>query len=135
MRTKYLRAAIHALIDSEATDNFISPEIAYRFRLPMHELKKHQLIRNVDRLRNSIGSVTHTIIIQVHGDTEIHSQCFFVIDLGGNDMLLGYPFLATVNPQIDWTEGIYPREITLSTHNSEAWNPERQQRTIEENDE
>ena len=135
MRTKYLRAAIHALIDSGATDNFISPEIAHCFRLPMHELKKHRLIQNVDGSRNSIGSVTHTITLQVHSDTETHSQRSFVIDLGGDDMLLGYPFLAAVNPQIDWTEGIYPGEVTLSTHNSGAWNPERQQRTIEENNE
>ena len=89
MRTKYLRAAIHALLDSGATENFISPKITHHFRLPMHELKKPWLIRNVDGSRNSIVSVTHTITLQVHDDQEKYNQCFFVIDLGGDDMLLG----------------------------------------------
>jgi hypothetical protein len=30
---------------------------------------------------------------------------FYITNLGKNRMILGYPWLATFNPEINWTEG------------------------------
>ena len=37
------------------------------------------------------------------------------------------------NPRIDWAEGIYPGEVTLSTYNARQWTPDRQRKTQGEN--
>ena len=43
---------------------------------------------------------------------------FFIIDLGGDPMLLGMPFLATYNPIINWTAGKFQGWITAHTSDS-----------------
>ena len=35
----------------------------------------------------------------------IHQQEFLVMDLHDDNMILGYPFLLTTNPSIDWQDG------------------------------
>ena len=40
---------------------------------------------------------------------------FFFIDLGGDPMLLGMPFLAAYNPIINWTTGKFQGRITAYT--------------------
>ena len=37
----------------------------------------------------------------VHDGAEKHNQRFFIIELGGDDIVLGYPFLAAINPRIN----------------------------------
>jgi hypothetical protein len=41
---------------------------------------------------------------------------FYIIDLENNHMLLGMPFMAATNPNIDWTKGeIYGMIIAASS--------------------
>jgi hypothetical protein len=131
LKTKNLRANIKALIDSGATSNFVDPVVANRFQIPQIKLPKPKVIRNVDGTRNTIGAVTHGITLQVKYGTEQRDQCFYVIDLGGDQMILGYPFLAATNPTINWTDGIFPGEIILSSHNANKWTLERQNKYLE----
>jgi hypothetical protein len=50
---------------------------------------------------------------------------FYVIDLGNDHMLLGMPFIAATNPNIDWTKGeIYGTIITASS-DAHKWIPDR----------
>ena len=98
------QSRVHALIDSGATESFLSPSLIEQFDIPTYPLTNPRTIRNVDGTKNSIGEVTNAadLDIQHNGITETHT--FYVIDLGNNDdMLLGMPFLTATNPEINWT--------------------------------
>ena len=36
-------------------------------------------------------------------------------------MILGYPFLAIANPEIDWKKGIMKGTVVASMHNAHKW--------------
>ncbi len=59
LRSTQLISEIDALIDSGATDNFISPEVIQQFNIPTHILDKQLAIRNVDGTPNRFGKVNH----------------------------------------------------------------------------
>jgi hypothetical protein len=121
LRTKYRQANVHALVDSGATNNFITPHIVNHFKIPRETLKIPKIIRNVDGSRNSIGKVTECVTLKVTYEQEEELQTFFIIDLGGDDMILGYPFLVAANPQINWKEGEFPGKVTAESDDAHLW--------------
>jgi hypothetical protein len=126
LRTSTQRAQVQALIDSGATDNFISPMLANQYKLPLEKIDHPRIIHNVDGTCNSLGSVTHATNLEVSYGINKVMQHFFIINLGGDEMLLGYPFLAQTNPPIDWKEGKFYGNIIIATEDAGQWTPERQ---------
>jgi hypothetical protein len=112
-----------ALLDSGATDNFISPSVVDHFQIPSYELSKPRTIRNVDRTKNSIGAVTHAVNLEILYNGKKQNHNFFIIDLGTDHMLLGMPFFAATNPSIDWTAGTFNGKVIASTPDSHQWTP------------
>ena len=51
--------------------------------------------------------------VRHNGDETL--QCFFVVDLGGDSILLGMPFLAAYNPSIDWANGKLDGKVSART--------------------
>jgi hypothetical protein len=102
IQSKNLRADIHALLDSESTENFINQTIVNRFKLQTTPLPKVKYVRNIDGTRNSIGSMMHVINLKLQYGTHTEILPFFVINLGTDNMILGYTFLNTTNLRIDW---------------------------------
>ena len=102
IRTNYSKADIKALVDSGATNNFIRPGFAERMGLGTKPLDRPKKIWNVDNTENKAGCITHytDLDVQTKG---IHKQMrFLVTDIGNEDILLGYPWLATYNPEFSW---------------------------------
>ena len=121
IQSRILHSPIQALIDSGTIKNFISPNVIDHFNISVFKTPAPRIIHNIDGSKNSIGSVTHAVNLEVrHKDaTEMHQ--FYIIDLGSNSMLLGMPFLAITNPDINWSTGqIQGKVITLTT-NSQLW--------------
>ena len=60
---------------------------------------------NVDGTKNSAGNITHLadIIIDYQGHCE--KVTAEVMDLGKNQVILGYTWLKKYNPDINWTNG------------------------------
>jgi hypothetical protein len=114
LRSASLISEVDALVDSGATDNFISPAVIQHFGIPTRQLHKPRAIRNVDGTANKIGAVTHVtnLTLRFKGT---RTQTFYIVDLGQDHMLLGMPFLAATNPKIDWSEGTFKGKIEAST--------------------
>jgi len=75
------------------------------FCIPTIQLTKLKTVQNIDGTKHSIetiGTAAHLDILY-NRNRDMHN--FYVIDLGENHMVLGMPFLAAVNPDINWTEG------------------------------
>ena len=67
------QAAIKALLDSGATDNFISPMIIEQFGIPTSQMR---IICNVDRTPNSLGGVNEAATLKVNHNGNETMQCF-----------------------------------------------------------
>ena len=107
IRTRYFMADKKvALVDSGATDNFMHPAFAKRMGLGLQELPKPRKIFNIDNTTNKAGSITHFLDLDVQ-TKGIHKQMRFLItDIGNEDLLLGYPWLATFEPRFGWRNAI-----------------------------
>jgi len=109
-----LRAYVHAahrrteapaLLDSGATENFISLTYAKWLKLPIKRLPYEQPLLNVDGTTNKTGSLKFYVDLQVQTGTKRTSMRFFLTDLGHHRVILGYPWFAANQPKIDWARG------------------------------
>ena len=110
IRTRYFMAEKKALVDSGATDNFIHPAFAKRLGLVMTPLDKPKRIYNIDNTSNKSGSITHSLELKVTTKGTEKIMWFLVTDIGNEDILLGYPWLATFEPKFGWKDAIIETE-------------------------
>ena len=122
--SRTIHSDVNALIDSGATENFISPELVEHFWIPTLDVKP-RVIRNVDSTSNQMGKVIKAIILYVRYKGQRTAHTFYVITLGDDHMLLGMPFLAVTNPDIDWTNGQFIGQIHVGTTDAHEWKPEK----------
>jgi hypothetical protein len=131
LQSAHLHNTIDALIDSGATNNFILPTLVHQFQISVYGLSKPKIVRDVDGTANSNGTVTEyaPITILYNGQTTAHT--FYVIDLGEDHMLLGMPFQAATNPDIDWTKGAFKGAVVAAADNAHKWTPHSQSKIRE----
>ena len=118
--THYFMAEKKALVDSGAMDNFIHPTFAKRLGLAMTPLEKPKRIYNIDNTSNKSGSITHSLELKVTTKGVDKAMRFLITDIGNEDILLGYPWLATFKPKFGWKDAIIETKalpiIITSTH-------------------
>jgi hypothetical protein len=102
IQTSYFMADKQALVDSGATDNFMHLNFAKRMGLGIKALPNPKKIFNIDNTTNKSGMTTHYLDLNV--DTKgIHKEMRFLItNIGREEILLGYPWLATFEPRFNW---------------------------------
>src|SRR6202453_3797783 len=93
--TSCFMANKQALVDSGTTNNFMSPNFARKMGLGMKKLDNPRKIFNIDDTENKSGSITHYLDLDVLTKGIHHEMRFLVADLGREELLLGYPWLAT----------------------------------------
>ena len=104
MRTSYFTADKVALVDLGATNNFIHPNFAARMGLTPAKLEHPHKIWNVDNTKNEAGMITHYLDLDIK-TKGIHKEMRFLItNIGKEDILLGYPWLATYEPKFRWKD-------------------------------
>jgi hypothetical protein len=99
---RYFMADKKALVDCRATDNFMHPNFAKRMGLGMKVLPKPKNIFNIDNTTNKSGMITHYLDLNVVTKGIHKEMCFLITDIGKEEVLLGYPWLATFEPKFDW---------------------------------
>ncbi len=99
------RAEIIALVDLEATKNFINLTYAKWLRLPIKQLAQPRRLYNVDGTENKAGELRFYTDLQVQIGKTITPLRFFLSDLGEHKAILGYAWFAAVQPKIDWKKG------------------------------
>jgi hypothetical protein len=99
------RAEIVALIDSGATENFLNLSYAKWLRLPIKMLKTPRKLYNVDGMENKVGELQYYADLEMRTGTTTTKLRFFLSDLGEHKAILGYPWFAAVQPNIDWKMG------------------------------
>ena len=92
------------LVDSGATDNFIHPKLLQRLGLGSQPLERPWKIWNIDGTTNKAGALTHCVDLEVRTGDRQEIMKFLVTNLGGEDLILGYPWLSTFEPKFRWRD-------------------------------
>ena len=72
----------------------------------MTPLEKPKKIYNIDNTSNKSGSITHSLELKVITKGVEKVMRFLVTDIGNEDILLGYPWLATFEPKFGWKDAV-----------------------------
>ena len=120
-RTHYAMADKRILVDSGATDNFIHPKFVKRLWVGMQELERPMKIWNIDGTTNRAGKLTHFVDLLVQTKKQEKKMRFLVTDLGVEDVILGYPWLSTFEPQFSWKDAMVDMNILLVVIRSPDW--------------
>jgi hypothetical protein len=105
-RTLHAMADKHILVDSGATDNFIHPKLLKRLGLGTQALDQPRKIWNIDGTTNRVGQLTSFVDLEVRTGSKEEKMRFLVTDLGNEDLILGYPWLAMFEPQFNWQNSV-----------------------------
>jgi hypothetical protein len=111
IRTSYFMADKRALVDSGATDNFMHPNFATKMGLGMKELPTPRKIFNIDNTTNKSGKITHYLDLDIYTKGIHKEMCFLITDIGSEDILLGYPWLASFEPRFSWRHAVIDRRF------------------------
>ena len=113
LSSQYQRVAKEALLNSGATENFIHPWLVKELQLVKRKLSKPCKVQNIDGTFNKLGDITHAVHINVKHREKGECHTFLITDTAEDDLILGYPFFESANPQVDWANGTIIGEIKM----------------------
>jgi len=96
------RITVKALLDSRATGLFIDTTFAREKGFRMEQMKNPLLVKNVNRTVNVGGAITHQVECNMFFKGYVERVRMDVCNLGKTEIILGMPWLAAHNPEIDW---------------------------------
>ena len=96
---------IKALLDSGAMGMFIDRQTAARHGFKLQKLKRLIAVRNIDSTNNSGGAILYQVECNVFYKGHVKRIRMDVCDLGKTEVILGMPWLAAHNPEINWETG------------------------------
>jgi len=99
------RVAVKALLDSGATGLFIDTTFAKEKGFKLEKMRNPLLVRNMDRTANIGGAITHQVECNMFFKRHVERVRMDVCNLGKTKVMLGMPWLAAHNPEIDWEKG------------------------------
>jgi len=94
------------LVDSGATDCFMSPAFVKRMGLGTQPLQKSRKIWNIDNTENKDGLITHCVDLDIQTKGVHRSIRSLITNIGQEDIVLGYLWLSTFEPQFNWTDTV-----------------------------
>src|ERR1700761_9778958 len=74
-------------------------------KIGMQCLQMAKTLYNVDDTTNKDGKITHYLVLNVQTRGKVRRMTFLVAEIGKEDIILGYPWLAAYEPQFDWAKG------------------------------
>jgi len=94
--------AVKALLDSGATGLFMDTTFAREKGFKMERMKNPLLVKNVDGTVNAGGAIIHQVKCNMFFKGHVERVRMDVCNLGKTEVILGMPWLAAHNPEIDW---------------------------------
>ena len=93
------------LLDSGATELVMSEEFAKKHRFRRRKLERPVYVRNVDGMLNYVGPTIDIVEVEIF--FKRHKERTLIDVIGGQkwSVILGMPWLARHNPEINWKTG------------------------------
>jgi len=92
---------IKALLDSGTTGMFMDRQMAARHGFKLQKLERPIAVRNVGGTNNSRGAITYQVECNVFYKGHMERMRMDVCNLGKTEVILGMPWLAAHNPEIN----------------------------------
>ena len=108
-------ADLIAFIDSGATECFVSKWFIEENQLGTKMLMIPKILTNADGTNNKAGKITHYTELEVSTGGDEHTLRFYIVDMGGDHIVLGYPWFAASNPRPNWKEGTLAATVSVHT--------------------
>jgi len=102
--------AVKALLDSGATGLFMDITFAKEKGFKMEKLKKPLLVGNVDGMVNVEGAIIYQVECNIFFKGHVERTRMDICNLGKIEVILGMPWLAAHNLEIDWEK----REVKMT---------------------
>ena len=96
---------VDALLDSRATGLFMNKEFVEKNGFRIEKLERPVKVMNVEGTHNKEGNITHEVMCNIYYRGHRERARFDVCNLGRTEVILGMPWLAAYNPEIDWEKG------------------------------
>jgi len=96
---------IKALLDSGAMGMFMDRQMAARHGFKLQKLERPLMVKNVDGTVNKGGAITHQVECNIFYKGHVERMKMDVCDLGKMEVILGIPWLAAHNLEINWETG------------------------------
>jgi len=93
---------VDTLLDSGATELVMSKEFARKHRFKRTKLERPIYVRNVDGTLNCVGPIRDTVEVEIFFKGHKERTLINVIRGQKWNVILGMPWLACHNPEIDW---------------------------------
>ena len=94
---------IDALLDTGASSNFINHKLIDNLQLPMYELDRPRIIKNVDGTMNKGTLLKEGANVNIkYSDNSSETINFISADISSEDLILGQKWFRETNPSIDW---------------------------------
>jgi len=92
---------IKVLLDSSAMGMFIDRKTVAKHGFRLQKLERPVRVKNVDGTYNSREAITHEVEVNVYYKSHVERMRMDVCDLGRTEVILGMPWLAVHNPEIN----------------------------------
>ena len=96
---------VEALLNSGATELVMSSEFARKQGFKLKRLERPMPVRNVDGSFNKEGPIENTVEVNIYYKGHVERTEIDVIRGQKWSVILGMPWLARHNPEIDWRTG------------------------------
>ena len=96
---------VKVLLDSGATGMFMSKGLAQKEGYRLIKLDQPLQVKNVDGTGNSEGAIIHEVEVNMFYKGHVEKVRMDICELGKTDVILGMPWLAAHNPEINWEKG------------------------------
>jgi hypothetical protein len=87
------------------------PAFAKRMGLGLQLLPTPKKIFKIDNTTNKSGMITHFLDLNVCTNDINKAMRFLVTDIGHEEVLLGYPWLATFEPKFNWRSAVIDERV------------------------
>ena len=101
----YEGMAVKVLLDNGTTGLFIDTTFAKEKGFKIERMKNPLLVKNVDETVNVGGAITHQVECNMLFKGHVERVQMDICNLGKTEVILGMPWLAAHNPEIDWEKG------------------------------
>ena len=98
-------AMVKALLDNGATGIFMDKDFAEEQGFKLEKLDRPVEVKNVDRTSNEGGRIEYEVQCNMYFEGHVERIRVDVYRLGRTKVILGIPWLAAHNPEIDWEKG------------------------------